>query len=123
MQVSDLLVSPVVEKGATSRRLYLPRGAWFDFWTEDRVDGSSDEGRPKGQAKGCKGAGVRGNGPKAGGANAGGAQHQGRKWNQDDKTECGNSEAKRQPETGNDTWFTQAREEERHVCLVDGLVD
>ena len=38
----DLLVSPVVEKGASSRRLYLPRGAWFDFWTEDRVEGGRE---------------------------------------------------------------------------------
>ena len=38
----DLLVSPVVEKGATSRRLYLPRGDWFDFWTEDRVAGGRE---------------------------------------------------------------------------------
>ncbi len=38
----DILVSPVVEKGATSRRLYLPRGAWFDFWTEQRVDGGRE---------------------------------------------------------------------------------
>jgi alpha-glucosidase/alpha-D-xyloside xylohydrolase len=38
----DLLVSPVVEKGATTRRLYLPRGAWFDFWTEERVDGGRE---------------------------------------------------------------------------------
>jgi alpha-glucosidase (family GH31 glycosyl hydrolase) len=35
----DVLVSPVVEKGASSRRLYLPRGDWFDFWTEERVTG------------------------------------------------------------------------------------
>ncbi len=35
----DLLVSPVVEKGALNRRLYLPRGAWWDFWTEERLDG------------------------------------------------------------------------------------
>ena len=35
----DMLVAPVVEQGATSRRLYLPHGAWFDFWTEQRVDG------------------------------------------------------------------------------------
>jgi alpha-glucosidase/alpha-D-xyloside xylohydrolase len=38
----DLLVAPVVEKGATSRRLYLPRGRWFDFWTEERVDGGRE---------------------------------------------------------------------------------
>ena len=38
----DLLVSPVVEKGAASRRLYLPRGSWFDFWTEERVTGGRE---------------------------------------------------------------------------------
>jgi alpha-glucosidase/alpha-D-xyloside xylohydrolase len=29
----DLLVAPVVEKGATTRRLYLPEGTWYDWWT------------------------------------------------------------------------------------------
>ena len=38
----DILVSPVVEKGATSRRLYLPRGRWFDFWTEERLEGGRE---------------------------------------------------------------------------------
>ncbi len=38
----DLLVAPVVEKGATTRRLYLPRGTWFDFWTEQKVDGGRE---------------------------------------------------------------------------------
>jgi alpha-glucosidase/alpha-D-xyloside xylohydrolase len=38
----DLLVAPVVEKGATSRRLYLPRGTWFDFWTEQRTEGGRE---------------------------------------------------------------------------------
>jgi len=38
----DILVSPVVEKGATSRRLYLPRGTWHDFWTEERVAGGRE---------------------------------------------------------------------------------
>jgi alpha-glucosidase len=38
----DVLVSPVVEKGAASRRLYLPRGTWFDFWTDDRVEGGRE---------------------------------------------------------------------------------
>ena len=34
----DLLIAPVVEKGAASRRLYLPAGDdWFDFWTGKKV--------------------------------------------------------------------------------------
>ncbi|HKS06977.1 MAG TPA: TIM-barrel domain-containing protein [Gemmatimonadaceae bacterium] len=39
---SDMLVAPVVEKGATVRKVYLPRGAWFDFWTEERADGGRE---------------------------------------------------------------------------------
>ena len=35
----DILVAPVVEKGATSRRVYLPRGGWYDFWTGARAAG------------------------------------------------------------------------------------
>jgi len=31
-----------VEKGATNRRLYLPRGKWLDFWKEDLVDGGKE---------------------------------------------------------------------------------
>ena len=38
----DVLVSPVVEKGARTRRLYLPRGTWIDFWTEERVTGGRE---------------------------------------------------------------------------------
>ena len=42
----DMLVAPVVEKGAVSRRLYLPRGAWYDFWTEERLEGGREIDRP-----------------------------------------------------------------------------
>lgn len=35
----DLLVAPVVIEGATSRAVYLPEGAWFDFWTGDEHRG------------------------------------------------------------------------------------
>jgi alpha-glucosidase (family GH31 glycosyl hydrolase) len=42
----DILVSPVVEKGAASRRLYLPRGIWFDFWTEAKISGGLEITRP-----------------------------------------------------------------------------
>jgi alpha-glucosidase/alpha-D-xyloside xylohydrolase len=38
----DLLVAPVVEKAATVRRLYLPKGVWYDFWTEERVEGGKE---------------------------------------------------------------------------------
>ncbi|MCB9691945.1 MAG: hypothetical protein H6736_09025 [Alphaproteobacteria bacterium] len=30
---SELLVAPVLTEGATSRRLYLPEGDWYDVWT------------------------------------------------------------------------------------------
>jgi alpha-glucosidase/alpha-D-xyloside xylohydrolase len=38
----DLLVAPVVEKGATFRRLYLPRGLWYDFWKGSKVEGGRE---------------------------------------------------------------------------------
>jgi alpha-glucosidase len=38
----DLLVAPVVEKGAVTRRVYLPKGLWYDFWTEERMTGGRD---------------------------------------------------------------------------------
>jgi alpha-glucosidase/alpha-D-xyloside xylohydrolase len=36
----DILVAPVYEKGATSRRVYLPAGDWYDWWTNQRTAGS-----------------------------------------------------------------------------------
>lgn len=35
----SLLVAPVLEPGATRRRLFLPPGDWLDFWTEEPVSG------------------------------------------------------------------------------------
>ncbi len=37
--LGDLLVAPVLTKGATSREIYLPRGEWFDFWSHERFEG------------------------------------------------------------------------------------
>lgn len=38
----NLLVSPVIEQGATSRSVYLPAGtAWIDFWTGARHQGGT----------------------------------------------------------------------------------
>lgn len=33
-----LLVAPVLEEGATERRVYVPEGAWRDFWSGRRVE-------------------------------------------------------------------------------------
>jgi alpha-glucosidase/alpha-D-xyloside xylohydrolase len=41
----SLLVAPVTAKGATSRRLYLPRGRWYDFWTGEPVEGGREVDR------------------------------------------------------------------------------
>ncbi|HMD97666.1 MAG TPA: TIM-barrel domain-containing protein [Terriglobia bacterium] len=42
----DILVAPVTEKGAVSRKLYLPRGEWYDFWTEEKLEGGREVDRP-----------------------------------------------------------------------------
>jgi alpha-glucosidase/alpha-D-xyloside xylohydrolase len=41
----SILVAPVVEKAATARSVYLPRGNWFDFWTNDRIEGGREISR------------------------------------------------------------------------------
>ncbi len=38
----DILVAPVTEKGTTSRKLYLPHGLWYDFWTQTKVEGGRE---------------------------------------------------------------------------------
>jgi len=35
----SLLVAPVLEEGANERQIVLPPGRWFDFWTDDIVEG------------------------------------------------------------------------------------
>lgn len=42
----DFLVAPVLEKGAGSRRVYLPAGAWHDWWTNERLSGGRWVERP-----------------------------------------------------------------------------
>lgn len=41
----DILVAPVTEKGATSKSVYLPEGDWYDFWTEEKVEGGREVNR------------------------------------------------------------------------------
>jgi alpha-glucosidase/alpha-D-xyloside xylohydrolase len=38
----SMLVAPVVEQGSTSRKVYLPRGEWYDFWTGERMRGGAE---------------------------------------------------------------------------------
>lgn len=38
----SLLIAPVLEKGATSREIYLPRGVWYDFHTNKLIDGARE---------------------------------------------------------------------------------
>jgi alpha-glucosidase/alpha-D-xyloside xylohydrolase len=42
----DILVAPVTEKGATSKAVYLPPGDWYDFWTEEKIEGGREITRP-----------------------------------------------------------------------------
>jgi alpha-glucosidase/alpha-D-xyloside xylohydrolase len=42
----DLLVAPVFTKGATSRDVDLPRGEWYDWWTDAKVAGGQRITRP-----------------------------------------------------------------------------
>ena len=42
----EILVAPVTERGATSCKLYLPRGVWYDFWIEEKIEGGREIERP-----------------------------------------------------------------------------
>jgi len=35
----NILISPVLEAGAKTRYMYLPKGDWYDFWTREKVTG------------------------------------------------------------------------------------
>ena len=36
---SDLLVAPILRAGQTERQVYIPKGWWFDFWTDQMYQG------------------------------------------------------------------------------------
>ncbi|HTT19324.1 MAG TPA: TIM-barrel domain-containing protein [Candidatus Sulfotelmatobacter sp.] len=42
----SMLVAPVFEKEASSRRIYLPPATWYDFWTGERLEGGREIDRP-----------------------------------------------------------------------------
>jgi alpha-glucosidase (family GH31 glycosyl hydrolase) len=37
---NELLVAPIIEPNTTKRRVYLPKGRWIDYWTNERIDRS-----------------------------------------------------------------------------------
>ena len=39
---NEILVAPVYEKGATSRKVYLPEGKWVNYWTNELVNGKRE---------------------------------------------------------------------------------
>jgi len=42
----DLLIAPVVEKSQTVRKIYLPAGRWFNYWTNAAVEGGREIAQP-----------------------------------------------------------------------------
>jgi alpha-glucosidase len=38
---NDLLVAPILKPDVTSRLVYLPRGIWYDYWTNRKFSGGS----------------------------------------------------------------------------------
>lgn len=42
----DLLIAPVFTKGAAARDVYLPKGEWYDWWTNARSAGGTTVTRP-----------------------------------------------------------------------------
>lgn len=41
----NVLVAPVVGKGSVTRQVYLPAGGWYDFWTQERLEGAREVSR------------------------------------------------------------------------------
>ncbi|WP_300023376.1 glycoside hydrolase family 31 protein [uncultured Maribacter sp.] len=38
-----ILVCPIQEPNAQGRRMYIPRGFWYDFWTNEHVEGGKEK--------------------------------------------------------------------------------
>ncbi|MGB5647025.1 MAG: DUF5110 domain-containing protein, partial [Muriicola sp.] len=39
----QILVCPIQEPNAKGRRMYIPRGKWFDYWTNETVEGGTEK--------------------------------------------------------------------------------
>lgn len=40
---SHLLVCPILEANAKGRRMYIPRGKWYNYWTHEIVEGGKEQ--------------------------------------------------------------------------------
>ncbi len=40
-----MLIAPVYEEGATSRKVYLPEGTWYDWWSQKKMSGKQTVNR------------------------------------------------------------------------------
>lgn len=40
---NDILVCPILEPNAQGRRMYLPRGHWYNYWTDEIVEGGKEQ--------------------------------------------------------------------------------
>ncbi|PQJ69385.1 glycoside hydrolase family 31 protein [Polaribacter butkevichii] len=38
----QILICPILEPNAKGRRMYIPRGKWYNFWTEELVEGGKE---------------------------------------------------------------------------------
>jgi alpha-glucosidase len=38
---NDLLVAPIVKPDVTRRLVYLPKGTWYDYWTNKKIEGGT----------------------------------------------------------------------------------
>ena len=39
----QILVCPILEPNAKGRRMYIPRGKWYNFWNDEVVDGGKEK--------------------------------------------------------------------------------
>ena len=38
----SILVCPIIEQNARGRRMYIPRGNWYNYWTNERIKGGKE---------------------------------------------------------------------------------
>lgn len=39
---NQILVCPILEPNALGRRMYIPRGQWYNYWTQELISGGKE---------------------------------------------------------------------------------